>query len=351
MLRWNSRISRYEIDIYESGRSGRRLRRRMEEGTTSEEAEAQHKAALKHFQKLRSAPSLDLGLTISRICEKYLEWYELHRAATTIRDVKGVFAGPVNRLLGGLPAEDLLQDHIQDYQRKRLAETVGRTRVINKELSYLSGCLRWSEKRGLISPRSWRMEMLPYRRPIPAVLSVDEVRAIIDHADPVTRAYLLLLYGVGLRHTEARMVRETDIDRASNTLIVRQKGGSFKRLPIPTTCLSSIDEIVKYRATSSDFPEIFANPATGKPQGDFRKGIRRACKKAGITRRVTPHLFRHSFATHLLSADVSIRVIQELLGHKEINTTQFYAQVDQGRKTAASNVIELGLIRARNKAG
>jgi integrase/recombinase XerD len=75
---------------------------------------------------------------------------------------------------------------------------------------------------------------------------------------------------------------------------------------------------------------LFANPRNGKSILDVRGAITRICKAAGVAKKVTPHLFRHSIATHLMGVDVKLQMIRQYLGHAQIATTEFYTHVDLG---------------------
>lgn len=336
---------RYTIDFYSHGR-GTRIRTRLPAGTTEEEARAMYADMITQYKSSKSTAA-ELGMTISRLTAKYLEWYELYRAKTTYKDVRGIFEGHVERLMGSVVAENLLPKHILEYQRRRREEGVS-NRTINKELTYLSGCLTWAAKteNGYISPRSWKIGKLPHSRPVPQVLSAEEVNRIIEAAEPFYRAFFLCLYSLGLRMNEARMMRWADIDRENNTVTVLQKGGTFKRLPLNPVLLASLDELAADQKTDNDKNKegyIFWNKRTEKPILQIRKAIARACKKAGIGKHVYPHLFRHSVATHLLGQNINLRTIQNYLGHKDMETTQWYTHVLKGHLDVAADVISAGL--------
>jgi site-specific recombinase XerD len=100
------------------------------------------------------------------------------------------------------------------------------------------------------------------------------------------------------------------------------------------------------KASGGNLP-VFRHPdphyGTGEAVKNLRPAIQRACQKAGITKRVTPHLFRHSFATHLVDANVNLRTIQKLLGHSRITTTEIYTHVSLENMRKAQGVIGKGL--------
>jgi site-specific recombinase XerD len=205
---------------------------------------------------------------------------------------------------------------------------------INKELAYFGGFIRWAGRQGHITPRKILMDRLPYKRPLPQVLTVKEVNAILRACDPFFRCLLLCLYALGLRSVEARNLRWKDVNFQRGVISMIQKGGSTKSLPIGSAVISSLKAIApprsKLKAGGGNLP-VFRHPdphyGTGEAVKNLRPAIQRACLKAGVTKRVTPHLFRHSFATHLVDANVNLRTVQKLLGHARITTTEIYTHV------------------------
>jgi site-specific recombinase XerD len=278
------------------------------------------------------------GLTIGQLWPEYLKWSELHHAATTHKDLKNVGQW-IKKYLGQYNAEGIGSHHIGIYQRMRTAEA-GRpiNRTVNKELNYLGGMIRWAGKQGHITPRRLIMDMLPYKKPLPQVLTAEEVKAIIEAANPFYRAYLLALYALGLRSIEARNLKWKDINFERGTVTVVQKGGAEKSLPIGTALLSALKEILpsegNHKAGWWDLP-VFQNPKTGKAVVNARKAIRQIADRAGVKKRVTPHMLRHSCATHMLDQNVNLRIIQQFLGHSNISTTQVYTHVSLENLRAA----------------
>jgi len=163
--------------------------------------------------------------------------------------------------------------------------------------------------------------------------------------------------GVSLREM-ARRLRWSDVDFERGTVNLIQKGGSTKSLPMGAAVVSSLRAIAplrrKFKEIGGSLPvfqhpvEQYRNP--GHAVINLKPAIERACTKAGITKRVTPHLFRHSFATHLVDADVNLRTVQKLLGHSRIATTEIYTHVSMETMRSAQHMIDAGLAaRGHNK--
>jgi len=233
--------------------------------------------------------------------------------------------------------------HVEGFRRKNPI-----TCAVNKELSYFSAFIKWAGRHGYITPRQIHIDKLPYKRPLPSVLTFEEVIRIIRAAEPVYRVFFLLMYALGLRVNEVRNIRIGDIDHLKNTIRIKQKGGALKILPMPTIATMAIKQIVDPGASLRADDYIFLNKMTRRPIQDVRKAIDRACKKAKIDRHVNPHLFRHSFATHLVAEQINLRVIQRLLGHSQISMTERYTQVDISVLRKAGEILNNKFLSTEN---
>jgi integrase/recombinase XerD len=166
---------------------------------------------------------------------------------------------------------------------------------------------------------------------LPSVLSKEEVKKLIDTTDNVkSRLIISLLYSGGLRVSELVKLKVGDVNFQDRTGWVRSGKGSKDRLFIVSDVLSKeIQEYLQGRENQYVFSKD--KPLTTR---NIQKIISSTKKRAGIDKKVTPHTLRHSFATHLLEQGTDIRVIQVLLGHASLNTTQVYAHVstDQIKK-------------------
>ncbi len=135
---------------------------------------------------------------------------------------------------------------------------------------------------------------------------------------------------------------KTEVEVIQITIIVNGKGNKQGKVSLTRTAQEVVREQIKRLGKKGYKGELlFPSRKTGDALTDIRKPIKTAMKKAGITRRITPHMFRHSFATHLLEAGTDLRTIQELLGHEQISTTQIYTHVAMTRKQDAINSLEM----------
>lgn len=215
-------------------------------------------------------------------------------------------------------------------------------------------------------------QILPIRptkpKRIPTVLSRDETKRVIARMEGVYKIMAQIMYGSGLRLMEVIRLRIKDLDFDNRQIIVRDGKGENDRItPFPDMLLASMRLHVhqvrirheldlaqgfgtvhlpyalerKYPNANREFAWQYAFPATvlsidpvtgirqrhHLAESNLQKAVKRAARLAKMDKPVTPHIFRHSFATHLLEAGYDIRTVQELLGHKDVKTTMIYTHV------------------------
>ncbi len=181
----------------------------------------------------------------------------------------------------------------------------------------------------------------PTRRPqpLPEILSTQEVKAILSACNNLKhQAMLTLVYALGLRSGELIHLKITDIDGQRKVIHLKSaKGNKHRMLPLHDNLRDLLRAYyIKYQPQEYLFNGQYhagiknagKSPLTYSPQS-LRKVFGSACQKAGIRKKVTLHSLRHAYATHLLEAGTDIRVIQKLLGHNSIRTTQIYTHVTQ----------------------
>ena len=179
-----------------------------------------------------------------------------------------------------------------------------------------------------------KMSTVPVPRRLPVVLSAEEAKRLIDAAgNPKYRAALAVAYGAGLRVSEVVALKVSDVDSTRMTLRVEQgKGKKDRYALLSPALLEYLREWWRYAHTQSMmlnggwlFPG--QNPVNHMSARQLSRACVAAARDAAIEKRVSMHILRHSFATHLLEQKVDIRVIQVLLGHQRLGTTALYAQV------------------------
>ncbi|MBI4983747.1 tyrosine-type recombinase/integrase [Candidatus Woesearchaeota archaeon] len=162
---------------------------------------------------------------------------------------------------------------------------------------------------------------------IKEVLSKEEIRQLLEATtNPKHRLMIELLYASGVRVSELIRIRLEHLDLERKMLLVRQgKGKKDRYTLLSEKVITQINDYLKHRKNRSDY--LFETLSGHLTMRAVQVVLNQAAKRAGITRRVHPHLLRHSFATHLLESGARESHIQQLLGHKDIRTTQTYARI------------------------
>ena len=175
---------------------------------------------------------------------------------------------------------------------------------------------------------------------LPEILSVEEIDRILASIDLTTaegqrnRAMLEVLYSCGLRVSELVSLRIPDIYPNEEFIRVEGKGSKQRLVPISRTALREIQNYLYYRGeqvVKRGAEDILFLNRRGAPLTRVMVFliIKRQAELAGIHKNISPHTFRHSFATHLLEGGANLRAIQEMLGHEKITTTEIYTHIDR----------------------
>ena len=215
---------------------------------------------------------------------------------------------------------------------RSLARLISALRSFFKFL-LLSGFVKMDPSSQLTTPSTWRS--------LPKFLTVKEVEELLGAPDDKKprgvrdRAMLEVLYGSGLRVSELASLRLAEVNLEDGFLVCRGKGGKERIVPLGR---SACDAAKRYLAevrplvVSGERDELFLS-RRGKPfsrQGLW-KLIRQHAREAGLAAKISPHILRHSFATHLLERGADLRSVQLMLGHSQITTTQIYTHVSRER--------------------
>lgn len=283
-----------------------------------------------------------------RTIKTYLHWIRRYLALLGGRDPSAVMEAGVNEFLTHLAVREKVAASTQ-----------------NQALSALLVFYRDA----LGAPLE-RLEIVRASKPrrLPVVLSRQEVRALLETMSRVSRLVAMVLYGSDLRLSEALNMRVKDLDFDRGEIVVRGGKGDKDRVTMLPDALMGplklhLEEVRriyereeakglgrvplpgalarKMPGAETEWPWQWVFPATSYytdresgvryryhlHQTVVQKAVKAAAKKAGISKRVTPHSLRHSFATHTLEDGYDLRTIQELLGHKDVRTTQIYTHV------------------------
>ena len=200
----------------------------------------------------------------------------------------------------------------------------------------VSDGLATADPAGAVKPPS------PAKR-LPKALPLSDVEAILEASGAAgttlalrDRALLEVLYGTGARISEAVGLDVDDLDQVDGTVLLRGKGskerlvpvGSYAREAVSAYLVRARPELVSVSTAASTGGALFLNARGGRLSRQSAWTVLvRAAERAGVTRDVSPHTLRHSFATHLLDGGADVRVVQELLGHASVTTTQVYTLV------------------------
>lgn len=222
----------------------------------------------------------------------------------------------------------LLKEKDRGLQAASLARRLVAVKLLHRFL-FREGRLKEDITSVLESPKLWKK--------LPQFLTILEMEKMLQAAKPKNaagirdRAILELLYATGMRVSEVVNLRREDVNFESAFLKCRGKGEKERIVPlgeVARDCMKAYLLKFKNRVAKSEF--VFVN-AGGKPLSRQRiwQLIRKYARAAGIQKKITPHTFRHSFATHLLEGGADLRIVQELLGHSNISTTQIYTHVSR----------------------
>jgi integrase/recombinase XerC len=272
---------------------------------------------------------------------RYLEaerGFSPHTVRAYVREVERLADTEACEQVGGLQQLDALgvRTYLASFHRSHRPSTR------NRRLAALRSFFRYRVKTGAIArdPTDGLPGPKPERR-LPAPLAAKDCEQLIEapterrdeRLELRDRALFDLLYSTGLRVGEAVGLCVRDYERARAEVRVLGKGGKERVVPVPAKAGESLAAYIELRRAPGILAEpLFLNARGGRlTDRGVRVILSRRLLEVGISRRATPHTLRHSYATHLLDADVDLRTIQELLGHERLTTTQRYTHVSAER--------------------
>lgn len=249
----------------------------------------------------------------------------------------------------GLDWKDIESKHISFYLEsiQKNADKTLKASTISRKLSSLRSFYRYMLDESLLTSNPFSKVHNPKQnRSLPDFLMFEEVLRILESLDDthpsegMQRVLFELMYACGLRLSEVTSLKIRNIDFSQNTLLFRGKGSKERMVPfypsIAKRLKHYIHDLRPILLKNEKHDAVFISK-TGKPISGrtVQYLLDQAAMKAGVHRAVHPHMLRHSFATHLLDNGADLRVVQELLGHENLSTTQVYTHVtlDRIKKT------------------
>ncbi|MGE5300521.1 MAG: tyrosine recombinase XerC [Acidobacteriota bacterium] len=233
-------------------------------------------------------------------------------------------------------AEDVEMIDVRAFVARQIKDGRSKT-TAGRRLAAVRSFLKYLYREGYIRENPAKLVNTPKaQRPLPQFLSVDDIFSLVQQPKSIgflqtrDRAILELLYSSGLRVSEIAGLNMEDVNTREGLVKVRGKGKKERILPVGSKAVDAIKSyLVEKILLKRKDKALFLNNR-GRPLSD--RGVRRIvvkyAKMIGIGGRIGPHTLRHTFASHLLQAGADLRVIQELLGHASLSTTQKYTHLD-----------------------
>ncbi len=238
----------------------------------------------------------------------------------------------------GLSVKEISSEKVVDFLGRMTDRGVSKrsqARVLSSLRSFFSWCIEEGE---VESDPCARIDMPKLGKYIPSVLSVEEVTRIIESVTPEgekgkrDRAILEVLYGCGLRVSEAASLRISGIWFKEGFVSIVGKGDKQRLVPLGETASDAIKAYLEERPAPADrsFSDVLFLNHRGRPLSrvSIFKLVKTQAMAAGIDKEISPHTFRHCFATHLIENGADLRLVQEMLGHASILTTEIYTHID-----------------------
>ena len=232
--------------------------------------------------------------------------------------------------------EDIEMIDVRGFVARQIKDGLSKT-TAGRRLAAVRSFLKFLTREGFLKANPAKLVTTPKaEKHLPKFLSVDDVFALIEKPDTISfihtrdRAILELLYSSGLRVGEVAGLNVEDINTREGLVKVKGKGRKERIVPVGSKAVDAIKSyMVEKILLKKKNKALFLN-RTGSPLSE--RGIRRIVVKyarlVGVSGQIGPHTLRHTFASHLLQAGADLRVIQELLGHASLSTTQKYTHLD-----------------------
>ena len=230
---------------------------------------------------------------------------------------------------------ELKPHHIRTYASQIFIEGLG-AKSIQRRLSAIRSFMNYLLREGIKNNPAEGVKTPKAPKKLPGVLDIQQISQLLDiqETDPLSlrdKAIMELIYSSGLRLSEIVRLNPIDLNLSDKSLTVIGKGDKTRMLPIGNEAIKSLRSWLSCRNELANPEEeaLFVGSRGNRlSRRSIQSRIKHWARKNGIQQDVYPHLLRHSFATHMLEASGDLRAVQELLGHKDISTTQVYTHLD-----------------------
>ena len=272
---------------------------------------------------------------------EYLEYLQAERglAQNTIdayrRDLTS-FCDFLYKLASIDDFEKIVRNHI-NYYIKELHDKNYTPTSVTRKIAAIRGWFRWLSANGIIkNDPSLGVELPRLTKKLPKVMSVAEIESILkNHLTDIEAAVLELLYGAGLRVSELVNLELNNVEMSARYVRCIGKGSKERIIPIGEKAVKALKTYLKKRELLIKKFKLDTKKLFVKENGNAvtRQDVYVFIKKQGelLKKHISPHTLRHSFATHMLENGADLRVVQELLGHSDVSTTQLYTHVSKKR--------------------
>jgi len=236
------------------------------------------------------------------------------------------------RFNGSKPIESTTTSDLRRFLLHLKRDKEYAARSLHRKICSLKSFFKFLKKEGFITLNPTdNIESPKIPKSLPKTITIEEtLKLLTTPENPRDKAILYLLYGTGMRVSELSNLNIDQIDLKDRIIhIVGGKGGKDRIIPLPTGIIEILTDYLEIRQNDTQDPAFILNRSGNRLTPRSIQRIVKKYKKAAhlLDKKVTPHTLRHAFATHLLSNAVDIRVIQELLGHASLSTTQLYTHV------------------------
>jgi len=237
---------------------------------------------------------------------------------------------------GEMGLKDIGKDQLRDFLSHELTRGVGRTSLMRR-VSGIKNFFRFLIRQEIIEDSSIMNVKTPKaERKLPKVTSEEQIASMLSHSFGNTKldrrnlAIFAFLYATGARVSELIGLNRMDLDFRTGLVRLRGKGGKTRFIPAGDFATEKIRGWLEERGGDSE--AVFTTLAGSRLSvRQIRNILNRAVLKSGMNARMSPHTMRHSFATHMLDHGADVRIVQELLGHVSLSTTQIYTHVTRER--------------------